>query len=391
MKILTVIRGLPFKLLSLIAAVVFVAELVVMSLVDYLPPWPQWGVFLFNSFLLSAIVFPVLYFFSFRPLREYIEKHDRVERLLLQRAVELERANQELSLIHQRLEQKVLKQEEMEKELKEAHKMALSLLEDANESRKGLLGTKEELQKLNDTLEDKVEERARQLKAAGEKLARVERLSAIGQLAGAVAHEIRNPLTGITNAAYYLNQCDPKKDYEEIKKYLGLIRRQTAQINQIASDLLNFARVRMPKKEPADIGKLIQETLEKFPPPQNVRLNVAALPAGRKIKVDPLQVTQILGNLILNAYQAMPKGGALDIRTENGADTFTIVCSDTGTGIPKENMALIFEPLVTTKPKGTGLGLAIAKQLTEGHGGKLEVESTLGKGSKFMIKLPIAV
>ncbi|MBI4124840.1 MAG: hypothetical protein HY466_02775 [Deltaproteobacteria bacterium] len=388
MQIGKTIRQLPFKLLVVTLISIFIAEIFVMAVMDYLPVWPPWAVYLFDSALLSFLVFPALYLFLFSPLTRHMGESRNATEVLLQKAVELERANQDLSAVQKSLEEKVRQFKETDAKLKESQKVTLSLLDDSNEAREQLTKAKEELQRFNDTLEDKVAEKMEALKAAQEKLVRTARLSAVGQLASSVAHEIRNPLTGLTNAAYFLEQCDPKEDCAEMKKYTGLIQRQVSLINQIASDLLNFAKARTPKKEPTDISKLIRETLEKFPPPQNVRLSVDIHKGAHQLKVDPLQISQILGNLITNAYQAMPKGGALNVRTENSGKEFKIVCADTGCGIPKERIPEIFEPLVTTKPKGTGLGLAIVRQLAEGHGGKVEVESQVGKGSKFMLKLP---
>ncbi|OGQ04103.1 MAG: hypothetical protein A2712_09990 [Deltaproteobacteria bacterium RIFCSPHIGHO2_01_FULL_43_49] len=287
----------------------------------------------------------------------------------------------------QNLESKLKELETTGAELRDSQKIALSLLEDTENANRQLEEAKGALQQLNLTLETKVEERTRELKLAQEKLVRTEKLAALGQLASAVAHEIRNPLTGLTNSAYFLKLCEDEIKSMEVKKHVELINKQVGNIDQIISNLLEFARVKEPEKKETDVRGLIQSVIEKFPPPSNVRLLLETPSKIPTIKVDPFQMGQVLGNLMTNAYQAMAKGGELKIAAEDKSGVFSITCQDTGSGITSENLTKIFEPLFSTKPKGTGLGLAICKQLVEKQGGTLEVESTPGKGSRFIVKL----
>lgn len=319
--------------------------------------------------------------------KSFLRKNEWLEVLDLKNAMIL--VGQRLSEARKNLEEKVGYLEEASQALRESQKVTISLLEDMDETNRQLAQAKEELQKLNLTLEAKVDERTRELRSAQEKLVRQEKLAALGQLASAVAHEIRNPLTGLANSTYYLKLCEAEIGDKEIKKHLVLINKQVGLIDQLVTNLLDFGRVKEPEKKPTDISALLHEVLEKFPSPSNVRVVLQPPSKGLSVEIDPLQIGQVFGNLITNAYQAMLKGGSLTIQTkQNQPNEWTILFADTGSGISPENLSKIFEPLFSTKPQGTGLGLAICKQLVEKHGGSLEVESLLGKGSKFIVKLP---
>lgn len=287
-----------------------------------------------------------------------------------------------------KLQKKLEEIEKKDLELRDSQKIALSLLEDADESNQKLEEAKKTLRQLNLSLESKVEARARELKSVQEKLFRSEKLAALGQMASAVAHEIRNPLSALMNAAYFLKMCEAEIPNEEVKKHLMLINKQVGLIDQIIYNLLDFAKVKEPEKQPTDFSKLIRETIEKFPPPSGIQLSVET-PKEKipPIAADPVQIGQIFGNLVTNAYQAMPKGGTLKISMERQNGEIYVNFEDSGVGISPENMEKIFQPFFSTKPKGTGLGLAICRQLVEKHGGSLGVKSTHGQGAKFILKL----
>lgn len=301
----------------------------------------------------------------------------------------LNRADAGRERVATQLKNKVQEMEKATQDLKDSQRITLSLLEDMDETHRQLVKAKEELQKLNLTLEQRVEERTRELEAAQEKLVHNEKLAALGKLVRRVAHEIRNPLSALVSSVYFLKLCEKEIPNEDIKKHLLLIGKQAGTIEQFISNILEFARIKEPQKEENSLSQLIQGAVEKFPPPPSVRLSVSTLKKEDKVVVDPFQIEQVFGNLMSNAYQAMPKGGALKIEVEkNQQGDFKILFEDTGGGIPPENLTKIFEPLFSTKPKGTGLGLAICQQIVEKHGGSLEVRSTLGKGSQFIVKLP---
>jgi signal transduction histidine kinase len=229
-----------------------------------------------------------------------------------------------------------------------------------------------------------LEEKTRELEAAQEELVRKERLAILGQLAGGVAHELRNPLGVVKNSVYYLKMVLPED--ERARKHLHILDREVGTAGRIVADLLDFARVRPPVRTETDLNGLVGMVLERTPLGDHVEVltNLAAgLPS---VSVDPEQVKQVLGNLITNAGQAMPEGGTLTIETARADGGAQVVVSDTGVGIPPENLEKIFQPLFTTKAKGIGLGLAVAKGLAEGNGGTISVESALGKGSRFIVR-----
>jgi len=245
------------------------------------------------------------------------------------------------------------------------------------------------IRKLNDELEQLVDERTRELREAQEQLLRQEKLAALGQLAGGVGHELRNPLGVINNAVYYLRMAQPEAG-EKVKEYLGIIETETHNANKIISDLLDFSRIKSTAVESVDIAGLVRQTLERFPGPENVQITLNLPEDLPTLYIDPHQLTQVLGNLVLNACQAMPQGGILSLSAKKKGEMVTIAVADTGTGVTPENMQKLFEPLFTTKPKGIGLGLAVSKKLIEANGGKIEVESEVGVGSSFMVYLPIS-
>jgi signal transduction histidine kinase len=175
----------------------------------------------------------------------------------------------------------------------------------------------------------------------------------------------------------------------EIKETLEILNEEVKTSERIIESLLDFARPTPSTRQKVDINDVVQRALDRAGLPGTIetvtRLD-EALPA---ILTDPGQVSQIFGNIILNAIQAMPDGGRLEVKSEVQAGGWvTVSFSDTGAGIPEENLAKLFEPLFTTKPKGIGLGLALSQTLAEGQGGAIEVKSEAGKGSTFTVRLP---
>lgn len=254
----------------------------------------------------------------------------------------------------------------------------------------------DEIRRLNAELEARVEERTRQLKEAQEQLVRQEKLAVLGQLAGGVGHELRNPLAVISNAVYFLKLVLPEAD-EKVQEYLNILERETRSAEKIISDLLDFARVKSAERQAVPAAELARRVFERYPVPENIRLVLDLPPDLPPLWVDARQIEQVLGNLVLNAYQAMPSGGQLSVISRQPSVTdeslitdhcLLITVKDTGPGIPPENMKKLFEPLFTTKSHGIGLGLAVSRKLVEANGGRIEVESEPGKGAAFTLILP---
>lgn len=236
-----------------------------------------------------------------------------------------------------------------------------------------------------------LEKETTERKEIQEQLARSEKLALLGQLAGGVGHELRNPLGSIKNAAYFLKMVLEKPE-PEVKETLEILEKEIAASEYIISSLLDFARSKPPARSKVDVNDLLHEVISHTIIPEKIKV-VSKLDESRPlILADPDQLSQVFKNLILNALQAMPEAGQLVIKSEilpQAQAQVAISFADSGIGISRENQEKIFEPLFTTKAKGIGLGLPIIKTLVEGHGGTIEVQSELGKGSIFTVRLPI--
>ena len=241
-----------------------------------------------------------------------------------------------------------------------------------------------QLQEYSQNLEAMVEERTRELQGAQEKLLRQERLATLGQLAGSVGHELRNPLNVITSSVYLLKKTLIGLD-EKSKEYLDIINQETEKSAKIIKDLLDFGKISFANKEKVDVSSLISQALARNIPPENIDVASSDISDTLTILVDSQQIGQVLDNLIINAYQAMPAGGKLTVKGVKQKDHINISVADTGTGISKENMRRLFEPLFTTKARGIGLGLALSKNYVEANGGSISVKSEENKGSTFTI------
>ncbi|MGD2089133.1 MAG: ATP-binding protein [Candidatus Aminicenantes bacterium] len=222
-----------------------------------------------------------------------------------------------------------------------------------------------------------------------QRLVRQEKLALLGQLAGGLGHELRNPLGVIKNTAYFLNMALENPE-PEVKESLEILEKEVGNSERIIRSLLDFARARPPHRQEVDINQILQEVLSGIKVPEQIQLKSHLVEAIPFIMGDPDQLTQVFGNIIHNAVQAMPQGGQLMIKSETREPGWIAVSiTDTGVGIAEENIGKIFEPLFTGKAKGIGLGMAISKTFVEGHGGSINVQSEIGKGSTFTVKLPI--
>jgi len=234
-----------------------------------------------------------------------------------------------------------------------------------------------------------LKEKTRQLLEAQEELVRKEKLAVLGQVAGSVGHELRNPLGVMSNAVYYLQTVLADAD-ETTKEYLDIIKDEIADAERIVSDLLDSVRTKPPHTETADVAQLVAQVMGKcaIPPSVTVRLDIPS--AISPLRVDAMQIQQVLRNLVSNGIEAMAEGGTLEIAAvENRQDgNIRISVRDSGAGIAPEQMDKLFQPLYTTKVRGIGLGLVVVKNLTGANGGRVEVVSEPGKGSAFSITLP---
>ncbi len=248
----------------------------------------------------------------------------------------------------------------------------------------------ETIRKLNEELEEKVRERTRQLEEAQEALVRKEKLAMLGQIAGGVGHELRNPLGVMSNAVYFLQTVLGDKADDAVKEYLTIIQNEIAGSERIVAYLMDAVRTKPPSPGLVGVRELVTLALSRFTPPPAVQVRVDIPDQLPPLRVDAEQIHQILRNLISNGVEAMPNGGKLDIRARVGADGQRIVIgvSDSGVGMSPEQMEKLFQPMYTTKARGIGLGLVVVKNLTEVNGGTVEIQSRLGGGSTFSITLP---
>jgi two-component system NtrC family sensor kinase len=254
--------------------------------------------------------------------------------------------------------------------------------------------SRDDIEEWTQTLEHRVQERTRELQQVQDQLILAGKMAALGELAAGVAHEINNPLTGVlTFSSLILKKME---DTHPWKKDLETIVQQTSRCRNIVKGLLDFARQRKPDKKLWDVHTLLEKTLslvEKQAPFQNIQIRKEFKPEIPQLLIDGDQIQQVFMNILLNAADAMgANGGRLTIRTDLNDSTAEIAFTDTGVGIAKEHLPRLFDPFFTTKQtgKGTGLGLAISYGIVRSHNGDIKVESEVGKGSTFRIKLPIA-
>lgn len=251
---------------------------------------------------------------------------------------------------------------------------------------------KQELEAWADTLEVKVQQRTSELKKIHGQLFRSEKLASLGKLAAGVAHEINNPLTGVlTNASLLfedLPEGDPKKEDARV------IVNETIRCREIVKRLLDFARQTKPMKKQTNINSLVDNIVmlvrnqTSF---RNINIERKLEDNLPEIMADGDQIQQVIINFILNASDAMPNGGLLNIqsRVMKNGEYIELKFTDSGHGISEENKNRIFDPFFTTKESGTGLGLSISYGIIEQHGGTIHVESESGKGTTFIVQLPI--
>jgi two-component system, NtrC family, sensor kinase len=253
--------------------------------------------------------------------------------------------------------------------------------------------SRDAIEEWTQTLEHRVQERTKELQQVQDQLVHAGKMAALGELSAGVAHEINNPLTGVlTFSSLILKKIDANHPW---RKDLETIVQQTSRCRDIVKGLLDFARQRKPDKKLWNINTLIDNTLsllEKQAPFHNIEIKKDFKADMPPLFIDGDQIEQVFMNILLNAADAMAeKGGKLTIRTDLKDGMAEVSFADTGVGITREHISKLFDPFFTTKQtgRGTGLGLAISYGIVQSHNGDIKVESELGKGSTFYVKLPI--
>ncbi len=221
-----------------------------------------------------------------------------------------------------------------------------------------------------------------------QELVRSQRLAAIGETAGMVGHDLRNPLQGIAGAVYYLATKERPKLSKEGRKMLQLIEEGIGRSDKIVSDLLEYSRELRLELSETSVKSITEEVAREVKIPRRIHV-VNSTKNQPSMKLDVDKMRRVFLNLTLNAVDAMPKGGTLTIASTRSRDNVHITFKDTGEGMTTETLAKLWSPLFTTKAKGMGFGLPIAKRLVEAHGGSISVETKVGKGSTFTVTLPI--
>ncbi|MFA5337469.1 MAG: ATP-binding protein [Candidatus Omnitrophota bacterium] len=228
---------------------------------------------------------------------------------------------------------------------------------------------------------------ADELQKAQEELKRTERLKAVGTLAAGMAHEIKNPLTGIKTFTEYL----PEKYNEPgfIDKFHKIVSLEVDKINSIVQQLLDFSKPKPLKLQETNIHQIIDQTLSLLSN-SLIKYKITLVrnydPSIPLLHIDPNQMQQVFCNLFLNAIEAVKTGGKLNVTTKANPDYVELTISDTGRGITKKDLEHIFDPFYTTKETGTGLGMSIIYGIIKEHKGEIRVES--GKGTKVTVKIP---
>jgi signal transduction histidine kinase len=217
-----------------------------------------------------------------------------------------------------------------------------------------------------------------------------ERLATIGKIAGGIAHELRNPLNVIKTSTYYLSNAKSPTE-EKVRSHLDRIDRQISVADRVIKALNDIARLPMPGMKPIELQPFFEELLELNRASSAVQVELQVTPPSLTTLGDESQLLVVFGNLVRNALDAMADGGELRISAAQEGSQAVIRVQDTGAGISPEDFPRVFEPLYSTKAKGMGLGLSISREIVHRHQGILTVESQIGAGTTFTVRLKTAV
>jgi len=362
---------------------------------------------------LEFFVFLLLFYFAAMFFLDTIEAKKNLEVRVKERTAGLVRLNAELenarNEIANKAQEMVFLNKELEvsnRELQTRSEELESINEELSMSNEELGRTSKELEKAKTECENwgkdmevKVNEKTKDLMKIQEQLARSEKLAVLGKLAGSLSHELRNPLSSIKNAVYYLTMPNKERDKKAIDEYLEIIKRQAEIMNKIIHDSLDFARPKAPEPRRCGICDTIREALAEIRIPENIVVDVKC---DEKIEmfIDPFQIRQAFVNILTNSIQAIHSaccagmdgakdGGVIEITAQKDGDFAKIVFRDNGEGMTKETTEKIYEPLFTTRVRGVGLGMAIVKGIIEKHKGSIDVESEFSKGTVITLRLPV--
>jgi signal transduction histidine kinase len=235
----------------------------------------------------------------------------------------------------------------------------------------------------------KLEKTIEQLRSAQYQLIIKERLATLGRLSGSIAHEIKNPLSVIDSSVYYLQNLKLKDADEDTQLHLDRIKGEVSDSISIIQSLLDLTKMKEPEKNNIDIANVIKNDVDTIEIPRSIK-KIINVPDGKFfVDVDNTQLFMVFKNIVTNAVQAMEKKGTLWVNLKKiKNDWIEVTFRDSGAGIAPENMKNIFQPLFSTKAKGIGFGLSICRMIIEKFGGTIEVQSKVGEGASFIIRLP---
>jgi signal transduction histidine kinase len=231
----------------------------------------------------------------------------------------------------------------------------------------------------------------RELRESDEQLRRADRLSALGEIAAGLAHEIRNPLAGITGALEIVQSRVAAGTPEA--EFSGIAAKEVARLDGLVGEFLAYARPRQPELRPASLATVIEHVvLLLTPEAERAGLRIEREDTGDlpPVRMDAEQIQQVVFNLVLNGLQAGPRGSRVLVRTFLDGTSAVVDVADAGPGVATDSRTRFFEPFVTTKAQGTGLGLAVSHRIVLAHGGRLEYRDAPGGGALFRIILPVA-
>src|SRR5271157_590109 len=245
---------------------------------------------------------------------------------------------------------------------------------DFNDMVAQLKASREEIQRLHQT-----------------QMSRAEHFATLGELAAGLAHEIRNPLAGIAGVIEIVSRDLP--DTSPARNVMEDAKQEAVQINRILTELLDTARPKPPQFRVSDVCSTAEHAVmfaRQQAITKRIMIELEITDTIPPVEHDPNQINQVLLNLLLNAIQSMDKPGTIRVSLQHEENSVLITVADEGKGIPPEHLPNIFRPFFTTKGHGTGLGLSLARRIVESHGGHIDVTSEVGKGTQFLVRLPIA-